>query len=81
VERALDALAFDPGELEAVEERLFAIRALARKHGVLPDDLGALAGELRGKLGALDGGAAHLAALRTPRWRRRRRPTTRRPGR
>jgi DNA repair protein RecN (Recombination protein N) len=65
VERALDALAFDPGELEAVEERLFAIRALARKHGVLPDDLGALAGELRGRLGALDAGAAHLAALRT----------------
>jgi DNA repair protein RecN (Recombination protein N) len=63
VERALDALDFDPSELEAVEERLFAIRALARKHGVLPDDLGALAGELRGRLGALDGGAANLKAL------------------
>jgi DNA repair protein RecN (Recombination protein N) len=63
VERALEALAFDPGELEAVEERLFAIRALARKHGVLPDDLGTLAGELRGKLGALEGGAANLKAL------------------
>jgi DNA repair protein RecN (Recombination protein N) len=63
VERALDALAFDPGELETVEERLFAIRALARKHGVLPDDLGTLAEELRGKLGALDAGAANLAAL------------------
>jgi DNA repair protein RecN (Recombination protein N) len=64
VERALDALAFDPGELESVEERLFAIRALARKHGVLPDDLGTLAEELRGKLGALDAGAANLAALK-----------------
>jgi DNA repair protein RecN (Recombination protein N) len=64
VERALEALAFDPGELEAVEERLFAIRALARKHGVLPDDLGTLAEELRGKLGALDAGAANLAALK-----------------
>ncbi len=64
VERALDALDFDPGELEAVEERLFAIRALARKHGVLPDDLGAFAGELRGRLGALDAGAASLAALK-----------------
>ncbi|MCU0854976.1 MAG: DNA repair protein RecN [Rhodobacteraceae bacterium] len=64
VERALDALAFDPGELESVEERLFAIRALARKHGVLPDDLGTLAEELRRKLGALDAGAANLAALK-----------------
>ncbi len=64
VERALDALDFDPGELEAVEERLFAIRALARKHGVLADDLGAFAGELRGRLGALDAGAASLAALK-----------------
>jgi DNA repair protein RecN (Recombination protein N) len=63
VERALEALAFDPGELEAVEERLFAIRALARKHGVLPDDLGAFAGQLREKLGALEGGAANMKAL------------------
>jgi DNA repair protein RecN (Recombination protein N) len=65
VERALDALAFDPGELEAAEERLFAIRALARKHGVMPDDLGPLAGELRDRLGALDAGTAQLSALRT----------------
>jgi len=64
VERALEAMAFDPGELEAVEERLFAIRGLARKHGVLPDDLGALAEELRGKLAALDSGAADLEALK-----------------
>jgi DNA repair protein RecN (Recombination protein N) len=63
VERALEALYFDPGELESVEERLFAIRALARKHGVLPDDLGALAEELRARLAALDGGAANLKAL------------------
>jgi DNA repair protein RecN (Recombination protein N) len=63
VERALDALDFDPGELEAVEERLFAIRALARKHGVLADDLGTLAGQLRDRLGALDGGAANLRVL------------------
>jgi DNA repair protein RecN (Recombination protein N) len=64
VESALEALAFDPAELEAVEERLFAIRALARKHGVLPDDLGTLAGDLRARLGTLDSGAANLRALR-----------------
>lgn len=63
VERALEALDFDPGELERVEERLFAIRALARKHGVLPDDLGGFADGLRARLAAIDGGAAGLARL------------------
>ena len=64
VSRALDALDFDAGELERVEERLFAIRALARKHGVLPDDLAELTDRLAAKLAALDGGAAELAGLR-----------------
>ncbi|MCB2116497.1 MAG: DNA repair protein RecN [Rhodobacteraceae bacterium] len=64
VERALDGLSFDPRDLEAAEERLFAIRGLARKHGVLPDDLGAFAEDLRGRLAALDGGEAGLKALR-----------------
>jgi len=63
VERALEALDFDPGELERVEERLFAIRALARKHGVLADDLGGFAEGLRVRLAAIDGGAAGLAKL------------------
>jgi DNA repair protein RecN (Recombination protein N) len=65
VERALDVLSFDPQDLERVEERLFAIRGLARKHGVLADDLGGFAGDLRGRLQALDGGAANIKALRT----------------
>ncbi len=63
VEGALDALDFDPAELERVEERLFAIRALARKHNVLPDDLGGFAEDLRGRLAAIDGGAAGIAKL------------------
>ena len=63
VERALEALDFDPGELERVEERLFAIRALARKHGVLADDLGGFAEGLRVRLAAIDGGAAGIARL------------------
>jgi DNA repair protein RecN (Recombination protein N) len=62
VEDCLAALDFNPAELEALEERLFAIRALARKHGVLPDDLGGFADDLRGRLAALDGGAAGIAA-------------------
>ncbi len=63
VEAALEALAFDPGELERVEERLFAIRAAARKHGVAPDDLGAFAEDIAAKLAALDKGADDIAAL------------------
>jgi DNA repair protein RecN (Recombination protein N) len=63
VETCLAALDFDPRDLEALEERLFAIRALARKHGVLPDDLGGFADDLRKRLAALDGGARHISAL------------------
>ncbi|WP_299687578.1 DNA repair protein RecN [uncultured Tateyamaria sp.] len=62
---ALDRLAFNPSDLEDTEERLFAMRGLARKHDVAPDDLAALAQSLRGKLDALDAGDADLAALRT----------------
>ena len=39
VEACLDALEFNPHDLELAEERLFAIRALARKHTVAPDEL------------------------------------------
>jgi len=62
-EDCLEALAFDPGELERIEERLFAIRALARKHGVLADNLGPFADDLRARLAALDGAAVSLKAL------------------
>jgi DNA repair protein RecN (Recombination protein N) len=63
VEDCIEALRFNPHELEAVEERLFAIRGLARKHNVLADDLPALADDLRSKLAALDSGAGDIAAL------------------
>ena len=63
VERALDELDFDPMELEQTEERLFAIRALSRKHGIVADDLPAFAETLRERLARLDGGADNLAAL------------------
>ena len=64
VETCLDALDFDESALERLEERLFAIRALARKHGVLPDDLGPYADVLRTRLEALDGGERGLIRLR-----------------
>lgn len=64
VERVLDNLDFNPSELEAIEERLFAIRGLARKHGVVPDELGTFAEDLRTRLGQLDAGEGDLARLR-----------------
>ncbi|PTE13174.1 DNA repair protein RecN [Pseudogemmobacter blasticus] len=63
VEHCLEALDFNPAELEAAEERLFAIRALARKHAVAPDDLAAHAAALATRLEALDAGEAGLAKL------------------
>lgn len=64
VQSCLDQLSFDPFELETVEERLFALRALARKHDVSPDELPALAANLRAKLNALDASEGDIAALR-----------------
>ncbi|WP_299849618.1 DNA repair protein RecN [uncultured Roseovarius sp.] len=64
VTRCLETLSFDPLELEQTEERLFAIRALARKHDIVPTELGALADDLRGKLWALDQGDADVRVLR-----------------
>lgn len=63
VEDTLRGLDFDPRELEALEERLFAIRAQARKHGVPPDELARLADDLRARLAAIDGGVEGLAKL------------------
>lgn len=64
VSRCLEGLTFNPLELEETEERLFAIRALARKHGVAPDDLASFADQLRAKLTSLDQGDADMAGLR-----------------
>jgi DNA repair protein RecN (Recombination protein N) len=63
LERARDALAFDPERLEQAETRLFEIRALARKHRVEPDALPALSEQLAGRLASLAAGEAQLAAL------------------
>ena len=60
---AIDTMSFNPIELEETEERLFAIRGMARKHEVLADDLAGFAETLRGKLDALDAGEAAQAGL------------------
>jgi DNA repair protein RecN (Recombination protein N) len=55
----------DPRLLEQAEERLFALRAAARKHGVPVSGLPALLASLRARLLALDTGAAEIATLET----------------
>ncbi len=64
VRDALDALDFDPRKLEATEERLFAIRGMARKHDVQPDALAGFADGLRARLAALDASEGDMAGLR-----------------
>lgn len=54
---------FDPKELEDAEERLFGLRALARKHKIPADELGALHKRMREELDALDHGEERLIAL------------------
>jgi DNA repair protein RecN (Recombination protein N) len=60
---AIDAMSFNPVELEDAEERLFAIRAMARKHDIQADELAGFATTLREKLDALDAGEAQQLAL------------------
>ena len=64
VEACLDAIGFNPHELETLEERLFAMRGLARKHDVHADALADLAGDLEARLLRLDAGEDNLNALR-----------------
>jgi DNA repair protein RecN (Recombination protein N) len=61
--RAGEALNVDPARLEAIETRLFDLRALARKHQVVADDLAALATDMAAQLARIDAGEAGLADL------------------
>jgi DNA repair protein RecN (Recombination protein N) len=60
VAHAMDA---DPGELETVEERLFALYAAARRHGVTSDELPRIHAELAERLSAVDDRDSHLEQL------------------
>ena len=53
----------DPARLEQIEERLFALRAAARKHQCKIDDLAGVRAKLGAHLNTIDSGAAHIAAL------------------
>ena len=63
LEKTVSDLDLDPRRLEEVEERLFALRALARKHQCAVDDLARLRGELAAKLSAMDDGAGDIVRL------------------
>ena len=56
-------MAFDPAELEAVEERLFALRAAARKHQTDCNGLADVLAKYAGDLETLQGGETRLKAL------------------
>ena len=61
IETCRQELDFNPYDLETAEERLFAIRGLARKHKVPADTLTEFAKELTMRLAVLDAGQNSLA--------------------
>jgi DNA repair protein RecN (Recombination protein N) len=63
LDEALRAADCDPHELERIEERLFALRAAARKHNVPVDELKELAARYAGDLRRMDASAEALGAL------------------
>ncbi|MDC9825940.1 DNA repair protein RecN [Devosia sp. ZB163] len=56
-------MAFDPADLEKVEERLFALRAAARKHQTTVDGLGDVLAKHRNDLDMLQSGEESLKGL------------------
>jgi DNA repair protein RecN (Recombination protein N) len=67
LDQALRDARFDPRELERVEERLFALRAAARKYGAPVESLSSLAEKIAGDLAALDAGENRLKLLEAER--------------
>ena len=63
LEETTRALELDPQKLERVEERLFALRAAARKHNVAVAALPALAEDFHARIRALENQTADLSRL------------------
>jgi len=64
IETALREMTYSQAEMDRIEERLFALRALARKHRVTVDELPNLQAEFTRLLDELAAGEAALARLR-----------------
>ncbi len=69
LQAASGALDLDPRRLDEVEERLFSVRAAARKHQTDADSLAALRARIADQLSSLDAGAEQLAELDSERVR------------
>ena len=63
IAHALEAMRCDPGRLETVEDRLFAIRGLARKHQVQPDELASLSADFAARLDAINANEEQVGTL------------------
>ena len=63
LQNSLSAAEFDPSELERIEERLFALRAAARKYNIVPDELPALQQRFEEEIKTIEAGEGHLAEL------------------
>ena len=63
LEKASASLDLDPAALEKVEERLFTLRAIARKHGVAVDDLAALQERFAAELSEIETGGEGVRKL------------------
>jgi DNA repair protein RecN (Recombination protein N) len=63
LQRTASDMDLDPHRLEQLEERLFALRALARKHGCGVEDLCRLRETFATRLAAIDDGGGRLARL------------------
>lgn len=63
VQTFCDELDFDPRMQEAVEERLFTLRSLARKHQAAPDELPEVLSNFERRLNSLERGGEELNSL------------------
>jgi DNA repair protein RecN (Recombination protein N) len=60
---AARAIEYEPARLDEIEERLFELRALARKHNIAPDGIIALQEKLTAQLQSIQAGGEGLAVL------------------
>lgn len=63
IELVVNDLGADPRRLDQIEDRLFALRGLARKHNTDVDSLPALREQFASKVAAIDGSDADLSRL------------------
>ncbi len=63
VEEFKDSVQFEPSDLELLEDRLYALRALARKHDVVAEDIHKVPDKLRSKLAKIENFGEDVARL------------------